>query len=98
MDDKFLSLIQCSISEDKHILQQGISLSCGDFICQKCVPANKSVQCLKCKSVNQFDLSIAKESEMAKYLVESNLSNLIKITKENIQIEEEKRQSRIKHS
>lgn len=91
-DFNILNLIQCSATDDKHILQTGIALSCGHHVCKKCIPQNNSYQikCLKCNKTNQHNLSLSEESEITKYLIESNLAFLFKTTKENIEIEEQK--------
>ena len=72
--DKVLSVVECAIGRDGHLLDTALALSCGHFVCKKCVPAtnNNQFKCIKCNETNQTNLSLSKESEMVKFYIENN--------------------------
>jgi len=87
--ENVLKVVQCSLAKDGHILECAIPLSCGHHICKKCLPANNNYQftCHKCGEINQMNLSLCKESEMATLLIQSNLVDLSTHVKNKLQIE-----------
>jgi len=93
--DSILSEITCSLAENRHIVEAAIALSCGHFICKKCIPTNNNnqVKCLKCNQINEIPLGKCNEVYLVRLVIESNLSSLMKTTREKIAIEYEKYQS-----
>ena len=63
--DEVLNVVECAISGDGHLLDIALPLSCGHFVCKKCIPEDDCYQlkCLKCNGTNQYDLSLCKESD-----------------------------------
>jgi len=91
--DLILNQITCSLAEDKHIAECAIGLSCGHFICKKCIPPNNNnnsnqVKCLKCNRINEMN-----ELELIRLLFEANQRSFVKTTREKIETEYEKYQS-----
>ena len=71
-----LKLAECSLAEDKHLIQIAIGLSCGHHICKKCIPLNSNnsqIKCLKCGKINKTDLSQCEEAEIIKEVLEANI-------------------------
>jgi hypothetical protein len=95
--DLILNQITCSFAQDKHIIECAIALSCGHFICKKCIPPNSNnsdqVMCLKCNRFNEIPLGKCNEVELIRLLIESNISSLAKTTREKIDSEYGKYQS-----
>lgn len=74
-----LSLLQCALSIDKHIVIQPLALSCGHNICKSCLPLNGNFKfkCLICEKQNKTDLYMCKESQTTKYLLKENIGYLL---------------------
>jgi len=89
--DETLRVVECAFGTDRHLLQNALGLSCGHYVCKRCIPANNNNQfkCLKCNETNQTNLSLSKESEMVKFYMEKNLAGLSKLVNEKIEIEAE---------
>lgn len=87
--EKMLNLIECSIADDRHIVEKPICLSCGHFICKKCIPSNNNYEfkCIKCDKVNKTNLNLCEVSELVQYSIESNLATLLKTINGNIEEE-----------
>ena len=77
--DEILQVVECALGTDKHLLHNSIGLSCGHFVCKKCIPANNNFQfkCPKCNETNQNNLSLCKEPELIKFYMQKHLKKFI---------------------
>ena len=83
-----LNQLVCSLADDKHIVACAVGLSCGHFICKKCIPSNSNqVRCLNCHKINEHSLDKSNEFELVRLIIDSNLSSLVKTTREKIETE-----------
>ena len=94
--DEILQVVECALGTDKHLLQNALGLSCGHYVCKKCIPANNNYQfkCPKCSETNKYDLSLGKEPELLKFYMRKHLKSLSKLINQNIEIEVEILKSR----
>ena len=95
--NKLLKLAECSITEDKHLIRNAITLSCGHHICKKCKPVgnNHQIKCLKCGKTNHHDLNKCEEAEIIKELLESNIDTFYDSTCKSLNEEMQKYQSNL---
>ena len=73
--DEILKVVECALGTDRHLLQNALGLSCGHYVCKKCIPANNNYQfeCSKCKKINQTNLSLCEEPELVKIIMQKHL-------------------------
>ena len=88
---EIVKFAECALGTDNHLLQNALGLSCGHFVCKKCIPANNNYQfkCLKCNETNQYNLSLGKEPELLKFYMQNHLKILSTVVNEKIEIEME---------
>ena len=85
MSENIYEVVECAYSQDKHLLHEAVALSCGHYICKKCIPeANNKITCLKCKTINTNDLSTCKESQVVKYYMNNHLKDLTELIQDKI--------------
>lgn len=65
---------ECSISDDKHIVQKPIVLRCGHYICKSCIPTNSTILCTKCGET--LFVNNDKESFIVKELIKRKIQDL----------------------
>ena len=70
-------------------IEVALPLSCGHFVCKKCIPENNNYQfnCPKCNTTNQYDLSLGKEPELVKIFMQKHLKSLSNLINQKIEIE-----------
>ena len=87
--DEILQVVECALGTDRHLLQNALPLSCGHFVCKKCIPANSNFKfkCPKCNETNQYNLSSGKEPELVKFYMRKHLKSLSNLINQNIEIE-----------
>ena len=74
--NNIIKLAECSLAENKHLIQIAIGLSCGHHICKKCIPQNSNnsqIKCLKCDKINQTDLRKCEAVEKVKNISKANI-------------------------
>ena len=81
---QIIEIARCASTLDEHILHDPISLSCGHYICQKCIPADTNLACNICGIQNENVLKNSKVSLLAQYLIQLNIEGLVAHTKEKI--------------
>ena len=68
--------LKCGLTND-HIVREPISLSCGHFICRKCVNDQVKIQCMICnEETDKSKFEMNKESALVKNSIKSCLSGL----------------------
>ena len=98
--NNIIKLAECSLAENKHLIQIAISLSCGHHICKKCIPQNSNnsqIKCLKCGKINNIDLSKCEEADIIKALLESNIDTFYDSTCNSLNEEMKKYESMFFH-
>ena len=87
--ENVFKIAECALGRDGHILENAIALSCGHYICKKCIPTNNfyEFRCYKCNEVNRNNLSLCKESDIIKFFLEKHMVGLSKLINEKIEIE-----------
>ena len=97
--EEMFKLVQCALGQDGHLLKNAIGLSCGHFICKKCIPANDffGFKCHKCNEVNLINLGQCKEATIISFYMENHLGDLSKLINEKLEIELDILQSKIQN-
>ena len=68
--------LQCGLTND-HVVKEPISLSCGHYICKKCVPSKPEMKCKICNvETDGSELRIDLESVPIKNIIKMCLSGL----------------------
>lgn len=90
--ENILDVVKCSKSEDEHVIQDAIELSCGHFACKKCSSATNVTHqnsCLKCNNlIGNHPNNSGQKSTLN--LIESNLNNLFQVINNKIEEENDK--------
>lgn len=86
ISNETLESIQCCLSvNDHHFVQSPIGMSCGHYICKKCIPTNSDdplVKCSFCNEINVNNLSKSRESSGIKTLIKVLIDSLFKLVDE----------------
>ena len=85
ISENIYEVVECAYSQDKHLLHEALALSCGHFICKKCVPSSHTnIKCFKCNTINKNDLKSSNESQIIKFYMSYHLKDLNHVIKEKI--------------
>ncbi len=57
-----------------HFVEEPKVLSCGHFVCTKCIGHVKQITCKRCNQLNSFDLSISPTIKAIEAFIESNMA------------------------
>lgn len=80
--ENLLDVVECAISDYKHIAKEPISLSCGHCICKECIPEGSvEVICFKCNIVNKNNLGVSGKSLGVQYCIEEKVHELLEQAK-----------------
>ena len=84
--EKVYKSVQCALGKNDHILREAISLSCGHYVCKKCIPSENhfAFKCLKCGEVNSTNLSKCKESNLIGLIIENHIDDILKTLQDKI--------------
>jgi hypothetical protein len=84
-EEKTITGFECAVSDEKHILQNPIELTCNHFICQKCLlNPTREIKCKICGQVNRNDLSKSQISNEFQLRIRKNLHGLLVCLEEQI--------------
>lgn len=79
-NDDNLNEFQCALSTTKHIIQNPILVSCGHYVCKKCLPncnnSKLSILCKLCEKKIEVDLTENYQSFSFKKKFQSSLNHL----------------------
>ena len=68
--------LQCGLTND-HVVKEPSTLSCGHFICKKCVPDQAKIKCKICSiETDKSELRVDMESVPTKNIIKMCLSGL----------------------
>ena len=59
ISEEALEIIECAVTNDKHFINEPLSLSCGHSVCKNCLDDVKynKIKCIKCGEMNKFIVS-----------------------------------------
>lgn len=79
--EKIVNSLSCSLSHDKHILEQPITMQCGHCACKKCILEMivHPFKCLSCNEEVHMNLNQLKECLPLVDTIEVYLNDLFKI-------------------
>ena len=65
MNDEIIEEFKCAFSNEKHFLIKPISLTCGHYVCQKCIP-HENIKEIKCKICDVISIQDFKSFSVSK--------------------------------